>query len=84
MRIDALVAYVYKCEVLCPFCLKERLGQDQSVDIEKVLDLAAAAKGLDREDETTFDSDDFPKVLLYPEVDDGEACCGCANLIPPF
>lgn len=84
MRIDALVAYVFQAEVLCPDCLKEKLGHSSSVDIETVLDAAAAAKGLDREDETTFDSDDFPKVLLYPEVDDGEACCGCANLIPPF
>jgi hypothetical protein len=38
------------------------------------LDLLARLAGVDREDEYTFDTDDFPKVITADQVQDDEFC----------
>lgn len=37
----------------------------RDMPIEDVLNQAAAYLGIDRDDETSFDSDDFPKLIIY-------------------
>lgn len=41
-----------------------------AAEVETVLDELALAFGIDRADECTFDSDDFPKVVFASQVDD--------------
>jgi len=36
----------------------------RGMDADEALDQLAAVEGFDREDETSFDSDEFPKVIL--------------------
>jgi hypothetical protein len=35
--------------------------------------------GIDREDERTFDSDTFPKVVFADQIEGGEYCGGCGT-----
>jgi len=97
-----IVAYTYRADHYCGDCIVRELGVEPgevpgSVTAEQVLDVAAHAQGIDREDEWTFDSGDFPKVVLagqlrsgqdYPliEKDGGETAdrCGrCHTILAP-
>lgn len=42
----------------------------RSMTVEEALDQAASVEGIDREDECTFDSEDFPKVILGSQITD--------------
>jgi hypothetical protein len=46
---------------------------------EDLLDQCAGAMAIDREDEYSFDSGDFPKVIFASSVEDGECCGRCGN-----
>ena len=50
-------------------------------DTEAMLDFFAPIcdPPVDRQDEYTFDSDDFPKVLFSAFLDEDEACCNCSR-----
>ena len=90
-RPDDIVAYTYCADIYCPTCivpeLRKRIGYgpfDFSLDTETVLDQVALANGLDRYDETTFDSDEFPKVVFRDALSDAvlddahyNDCGGC-------
>lgn len=80
-----VTGYVYCADIYCPECVigkvRARVGYgpfDYSADAETVLDQIAAANGINREDERTFDSGDFPKVILSLD-DDGERCGECGE-----
>lgn len=88
MRPDTIVAYTYDAEQLCPACTVAALlkrfpfngpfeGHDRSDRNEWVLDTIADAIELDRSDEHSFDSGDFPKVVFADMVEDDEPCDGC-------
>lgn len=51
----------------------------QPESTEQQLDVIAAAFTIDRTDEHSFDSGDFPKVILADMVEDGERCGGCGG-----
>lgn len=91
-RSDDIVAYTYKADTYCPTCIVEELRRritgygpfDWTLDAETVLDQVALANGIDRYEETTFDSDEFPKVVfrdaLVAAIDDDSHynnCGGC-------
>jgi len=71
-----IVAYDYKAERLCPDCVAPALatgpGEDfdgwgtvgDAIPVEQNLTEIAYAFGINRGDETTFDSDYFPKVVF--------------------
>jgi hypothetical protein len=59
--------YIYRTELYCPGCILavvNGLTVDHAADTaERDLDVLAAEHGIDRYDESTFDSGDFPKVV---------------------
>ncbi len=75
-----IVAYTYKADLYCPDCLFEAMfGVDRLDDsnTEAVLDSKADALNIDRDDESTFDSGSFPKVVFKDQVDKKDKCGSC-------
>ena len=82
--------YTYRAENYCRNCIVGMLptGEGESFDgwalakgvrmsTESNLSEIAFAFGIDREDEYTFDSDYFPKVVFSCQLDDEEMCGKC-------
>jgi len=46
-------------------------------DVETVLDAIAKLQGIDRYDETRYDSGEFPKVIFRNQVEDRNVCGVC-------
>lgn len=74
-----IVAYTYKADVYMPEDLIERLIADgiaspgaRGMYVEEVLDQIAGANAIDRDDESSFDSDEFPKVVFRDQFDDDQ------------
>lgn len=71
-----IVAYTYQAETLCPRCVIPALSsQGESVqpptrNAERWLDMMAREYSIDRQDERSFDSADFPKVVFAGQIDD--------------
>ena len=84
-----IVGYQFQADLYCGRCaIDALLGTEDAArywvaghgDVENIFDNLARARRIDREDEYSFDSDDFPKVVFYGDVlEDGENCgtCGC-------
>jgi hypothetical protein len=82
------VAYTYDADLLCPSCVITALPtgpgarfdgwKDMSVppmSAEANLTELAVAFGIDRTNEDSFDSSEFPKVVFSTEP--GDYCAGC-------
>ena len=79
VRQSTIVGYAYRADIWCPRCLREepRITQDiqpapngcVSISTELMLDMLASRNGVDRHDEYSFDSDDFPKVVTIGDLD---------------
>lgn len=78
-----VAGYTYKAATYCPACMIAALptGEGQKFDGWKIdpslyvspednLTELAAAFGIDRMDERSFDSDDFPKVIFVDQTED--------------
>ena len=81
MRALTIVGYTYKAEMWSPLGLQEVLRKEgiafadpEELDTEGVLDGLAEARGLDRETEESYDSDDFPKPVYAWSVVPWEKC----------
>jgi hypothetical protein len=72
-----VVGYAYQADIWCPECIAKKFAPGQQAT-EAALDHAAEQRGIDRYDEATFDSDDFPKVVFRDQVED-EACGRCGR-----
>ncbi|QQO39607.1 hypothetical protein SEA_WHEELIE_98 [Microbacterium phage Wheelie] len=85
MSMFDIVGYTYKAEHYTPdgviAALATGPGQDfdgwalgdgVNMSVEDNLNELAAAFGIDRADETSFDTDYFPKVVLRVNLEDGE------------
>lgn len=87
MSATDIVAYVYKAEVLCPECIVPALAggttfPDAETTEEILNNLAAYCfPGVDRENEKSFDSDVFPKVIFESEIEENEKCGTCGKAI---
>lgn len=87
LRSDAIVGYTWAADIVCPACValvyRARVGiaADSGMSTESILDLAAAASGIaDRFDEGSYDSGDFPKVVLAVMVESSdERCASCGE-----
>lgn len=71
MSYDNIAGYTYRADNFTPAALIAYMvargdlsPAARDMDVEEVLDQHAGALGIDRGDERTFDSDDFPKVIL--------------------
>ena len=80
---DDITAYTYKADIVCPLCIIDALPsglEDLDFapgDVETALDAIAKLQGIDRCDETTYDSGEFPKVIFRDQVEDGNVCGVC-------
>lgn len=68
--------YIFEADHICSQCVSRHYTADSNPmrNAENLLDGEAKKLGIDRFDETTFDSDTFPKVLF--DVTD-ETCGNC-------
>lgn len=83
-RSDEIAAYSYRAEILCPACTVDALIASgdavpaaRDMPAEAVLDQCAEALAVDRDDESIFDSDQFPKVVHLDQVAADEQCGAC-------
>lgn len=81
MKSWTIVAYTYQAANMCPACIHRIFMGDDESTTEVVLDGSARYLGVNREDETSFDSGDFPKVVFADQVESNEACDACGELI---
>ena len=81
VRQDDVVAYTYAAEQYTPHGMVAELarrGKLSEQEIaegdtpEEVLAAAAAARGIDTDDEYSFDSDDWPKVIFRDQITEGD------------
>lgn len=83
-----IVGYTYNAENLCPPCVVKAtvktkttrdaiLGDDPTFDVEGWLDFLAKTQRVDRQDEHSFDSGDFPKVVFNDQLEPDEQCGRC-------
>jgi len=81
-----IVGYTYWADIYCPLCISAELLKRYEindecivncVDSEHELDTIGMLIGIDRYDEYSFDSDNFPKVIFSWQVEDNEFCCIC-------
>jgi hypothetical protein len=89
-RPDDIAAYDYKADRYCAACAVQHMKNtlsaaeweryrqsDWPVTDEADLDVMAEIRGIDREDESTFDSDDFPKVVFRDMLQEDDRCGSC-------
>lgn len=90
MHATDIVAYTYRADNYCPRCIIDVLptGEGEAFDgwalaagatmpAEQNLAELAEAFGIDRSDERSYDSGDFPKVVFVDQVEDCEHCGSC-------
>lgn len=89
-----VVGYIYRADIFCPGCLLAALptGEGEAFDgwadcsippmtAEQNLDEIAYAFGIDRTDEWSFDSGDFPKVILSLDDAARDQCGQCGQVL---
>lgn len=88
-----IIGYSYRASIYCAGCINDALdtGPGGNFDgwylvpgaprmsTEENLSEIAAAFGIDRDDERTFDSDYFPKVILSLQAEGVEHCEECGS-----
>ncbi|MEY4081121.1 MAG: hypothetical protein RL430_1551 [Actinomycetota bacterium] len=79
-----IIGYAYLAAIYCPGCIVAAVNGTatrQGSFAEQDLDALARERGIDRMDEHTFDSDDFPKVIFSTQVEDDEHCEKCGGAL---
>ena len=82
VRESTIVGYAYRADLWCGPCVRGELRHrhpvtlgnylctyDQECTLDEWVDMAASRLGVDRQDEYTFDSDDFPKIVTLGHLD---------------
>lgn len=86
MKSYDIVGYTYKADIYCTDwdCIVMEVLKDMgieghglSTDTEDALERLATTSGIDRMDERTYDSGDFPKVVFADMLDGSEYCGSC-------
>lgn len=92
MKSWEIVGYAFSADTYCPEHIGDAVtarpaydgwrlvGVHRQMPAEQDLDEIAAAFGIDRYDEHSFDSGDFPKVIFADQVHDG---CSADNGYEP-
>ena len=90
-----VVGYTFNAATYCPGCIIDTLptGKGEVFDgwayasgadpvgTEDNLDEIVAVFGIDRQDEQSYDSDTFPKVVFRDHLDDDERCDSCGETL---
>lgn len=77
-------AYMYQADLHCGSCISGIMGASgDPSNVEAWLDHVAFEHGINRHDEYTFDSGDFPKVVLGQSLDGGslDHCGSCGDCL---
>lgn len=81
-----VAAYTYQADIYCGHCLVLQLlsageASPAALDMptEDVLDQLQHNFGIDRYDEHSYDSGDFPKVVFGTSLEDDERCGACGE-----
>ena len=75
-----IVGYIFNAEKLCAHCVAKMYQKVPAVTVRQVevcLDGEANYLGIDRYDESSFDSNDFPKVIFRDQADYNDLCGIC-------
>ena len=83
MKSYDIVAYTFNADIYCPNCVVPVLsGMDVQVgSIESALDVLASDLGINRNDEFSFDSSEFPKVIFADQLEETDWCAECHEKI---
>lgn len=81
MKAFDIVGYTFNADEYCPDCIVGAYnGNSNDYDSETMLDILAGGKGIDRMDESSFDSGYFPKVIFASQVESAESdICGSCH-----
>ncbi len=82
MKLGTVCAYIYKADIYCPGCIPYILTANpvfQELPTEEILHRMALDFGIDRLDENTFDSDEFPKVVFGDFLTKDDSCARCGE-----
>ncbi len=80
MRSTDIVAYAFNADIYCPDCIIGAFnGNSDDYDSETILGILASGLGIERYDEASFDSSEFPKVVFAHQVDDSDTCGSCSE-----
>lgn len=76
-----IVGYTHRADIFCPDCIVQQIDNLVGGRVEERLDYLASEFGINREDERTFDSGDFPKVVFRDQLDEEsiEHCSTCGK-----
>ena len=87
-RVDDVAAYSYWAELYCPTCVIEAMiatglaaPAARDMAVEDALDQCADALAVDRGDEPSFDSHEFPKVVFLGDIDQDDTCGDCRQTL---
>lgn len=87
MAAWSVIGYTFNADNYCNgICVLQAMGVPVSEDancmtIKSVLDSVATARGINRYDEYSYDSREFPKVIFSSQVEETEHCGGCGGKI---
>lgn len=82
----SVAGYSYKADNYCVHCVIKEVCKDYGLNepedcmsYEDELSILASQikSGIDRYDEATYDSGEFPKVIFTHQIEDTEHCCKC-------
>jgi hypothetical protein len=74
-----IIGYTFNADCYCPDCIIGAYnGNSDDYDAEAMLTILASARGIERGDEYSFDSGDFPKVIFSHQFE-GEICGKCSR-----
>jgi hypothetical protein len=76
------IAYLFRGETFCPVCIHDlfvpyELADDPRHSTEEILDRVARDRGINRHDEKTFRSREFPQPLYVADVTSADVCFFC-------
>lgn len=79
---DKITGYVYAADSFCDKCLKRYMFAHDEIDeglrnqsTEDILDIVSRERKVDRTNEWSYNSDDFPKVIFASDAEFMEDMC---------
>jgi hypothetical protein len=85
-----IVGYTYRAANYCDdyYCIVSKVLKDRGLEghglsflTEEALHRLAVSEGIDRYDERTYDSDDFPKIIVSDQIEEDETCDKCGRYL---
>ena len=81
MASTDIVEYTFQAENVCVSCAARAVGWSGYSDPNVFIADAGRRRGIDVDDERSFDSDDWPKVIFECQVEHAEWCGSCNELL---